>query len=189
MPSADSITFRPRDMPHLDDKDTACKSLAQPPPGPTWGPLSFHLSHSSTQHRSPPAGRQKHALRPGPPHSSPLLALRRGCDACSWVLGRGSGRSGHGCLGRPRSQAAGRGQAEVTSGRGPSLEAGTGADLGAPSGESPPPQAAPPRPTLATRRLHRPEGRAPDPAPGRPRPAGSGGSGRGRGAGGCAPAA
>lgn len=29
MPSADSITFRPRDRPDFDDKDTACKSPAQ----------------------------------------------------------------------------------------------------------------------------------------------------------------
>lgn len=171
MPSADSITFRPRDRPDFDDKDTACKSPAQrlpehrsALPGELTLSPPLSLIHPATCWEAPKA-------HPAPP-PAPLpcdWALRRGeCAACPWNLGRGSNRSEQGCWGRPRSQAAGRGQAEVMSGREPGLEGQSWSGPGrAPRGK---PSARTGRrarlaaPTLGTRRLCYPEW-APGPAP------------------------
>lgn len=189
MPSADSITFRPRDRPDFDDKDTACKSPAQRLPehrSALPGDLTLRpplpLIHLATCWEAPKA------------HPAPLLpesALRRGeCAACSWNLGRGSSRSEQGCWGRPRSQAAGRGQAEVMSEREPGPE---GQSWGGPGRA---PRGKPSAPTRQRARLAAPHARheAPLPPGGvgarpcsqeSPRSAGSGGlagapGGRGR---------
>lgn len=112
MPNADSITFRPREGPDFEDKDTACKSLAQHlprPHPPTWG--SEWAPTSSAQ---PPSTSHRPQSARGPPSAASLSAadssatarLCRAGEECSRSMNRETGLRDQECGSRPRSPAA-----------------------------------------------------------------------------------